>query len=261
MNPAAVKLFKTHGIDLRTDLLEVAVCAQHNNGGLAGNIWYESANRSHFFPIGEVNGSHGVARPGGTALNAGQVGAFRAAEWIAAHGDRPDPPDVAEAHRVAATQIATAQRFLQGIRDWKIDRAALQARMSSFGGLLRDAERIEPAVAEAQKLYEAICREGYPEAAGGQGLDNRHLALAHWVYLSAIAFQITSGVGSRGSGLVRNGGLPVGEDVSFRERVLETHVDGQSIHHRWVTRRPIPVATDGWFETIWAEFQSGAIYK
>ena len=34
------------------------------------------------YAVGEVCASHGVTRPGGTALNAGQVGAVRAAEGI-----------------------------------------------------------------------------------------------------------------------------------------------------------------------------------
>ncbi len=78
MNPAAVELYAEHGIDLARQPLEIAVCAQHNNGGLAGNAWWESANVAHLFAVGEVNGSHGVYRPGGSALNSGQVGAFRA---------------------------------------------------------------------------------------------------------------------------------------------------------------------------------------
>ncbi|NLG84631.1 MAG: FAD-binding protein, partial [Firmicutes bacterium] len=82
MNPAAGELYREHGIDLASAPLEIAVCAQHNNGGLAGNIWWESENIKHLFPVGEVNGSHGVYRPGGAALNAGQVGGFRAAEYI-----------------------------------------------------------------------------------------------------------------------------------------------------------------------------------
>src|SRR5690606_30079676 len=83
MNPGAVGLYAEHGIDLAAEPLEVAVCAQHKLGGLAGNLWWESTNVGPLFPIGEVNGSHGVYRPGGSALNAGQVGAFRAAEFIA----------------------------------------------------------------------------------------------------------------------------------------------------------------------------------
>ena len=37
------------------------------------------------FAVGEAAASHGVYRPGGTALNAGQVGSTRAAQYIAAH--------------------------------------------------------------------------------------------------------------------------------------------------------------------------------
>ncbi|HOS38496.1 MAG TPA: hypothetical protein PLG31_02085, partial [Spirochaetota bacterium] len=56
---------------------------QHVNGGLCGDIWWES-NVRNLFPVGEANGSHGVYRPGGAALNAGQVGGLRAAQMIAA---------------------------------------------------------------------------------------------------------------------------------------------------------------------------------
>ena len=74
MNPAAIELYRSHNIDLAAEPLEIAICAQHNNGGLAGDCWWQS-NIRHLYPIGEVNGTHGVYRPGGTALNAGQVAA------------------------------------------------------------------------------------------------------------------------------------------------------------------------------------------
>lgn len=48
---------------------------------LKADIWWES-NLKHLFPVGEVNGSHGVYRPGGSALNSGQVGSLRAAQYI-----------------------------------------------------------------------------------------------------------------------------------------------------------------------------------
>ena len=73
--------------------LEIAVCAQHNNGGFAVNKWWESSI-PHTFVIGEMAGTHGVKRPGGSALNAGQVGGLRAAEYIANvyGGIRPSLP-------------------------------------------------------------------------------------------------------------------------------------------------------------------------
>jgi hypothetical protein len=36
MNPGDIELYADHGIDLTSESLEIAVCAQHNNGGLAG---------------------------------------------------------------------------------------------------------------------------------------------------------------------------------------------------------------------------------
>jgi hypothetical protein len=43
--------------------------------------------------------------------------------------------------------------------------------------------------------------------------------------------------------------------------VLETVAtpDGKTVHE-WVERRPIPEA-DAWFETAWASFRSGEIYR
>ena len=83
LNQPAVDFYASHGIDLASDLLEIKLCAQHHNGGLAADNNWESHIRG-FFPIGEVNGSHGIYRPGGSALNSGQVGALRAAESILA---------------------------------------------------------------------------------------------------------------------------------------------------------------------------------
>ena len=82
MNPSAIEVYGSHHIDLSVEYLEIAVCAQHNNGGIGGNQWWES-NIRHLFTVGEVNGSHGIYRPGGSALNAGQVGAIRASQYIA----------------------------------------------------------------------------------------------------------------------------------------------------------------------------------
>ena len=260
MNPGAVSLYLDHNIDLAKEPLEVAVCAQHNNGGLAGNIWYESVNIRHLFPIGEVNGSHGVARPGGSALNAGQVGAFRAAEFIA-HAPSDDPLNVAAAEKAAARITKDLQAKLHGRRDWLADRHELQARMTRAAGHLRRPEELEKEVKAAKKLVRAIDREGYPASAGQNGLINIQLAFAHWAYLSAILFQAKSGVGSRGSAAILDTeGKIVPENTLYRKKVLETGFDGHDFVHRFVDCRPIP-HEDGWFETVWAEYRNGDVYK
>src|SRR5690606_35150479 len=103
MNMPAIELYKSNGIDLTSEYLEIDVCAQHNNGGLLGNIWYES-NLKHFFPVGEVNGTFGIYRPGGSALNSTQVGSFRAAQYIATNYRR-SPLSIEDFLNIATDQV------------------------------------------------------------------------------------------------------------------------------------------------------------
>src|SRR5699024_10974303 len=90
LNQPAFDLFKKQNIDLDIEKIKISVCAQHNYGCCAGNYWWESTLK-HFVPVGEACGSFGVYRLGGSALNATQVGALRAAQFIAAKYDKvPD---------------------------------------------------------------------------------------------------------------------------------------------------------------------------
>ncbi|MCX5735949.1 MAG: FAD-binding protein [candidate division NC10 bacterium] len=277
MNPAAVALYRKHGIDLAREPIEIAVCAQHNNGGLAANHWWEAVNLRHLFPVGEVNGSHGIYRPGGSALNSGQVGGFRAAEFIARrYADR-----TLEAGRFAQAAAATAADALRWSatcragRDWREERRELQQRMTRAGAHIRRGSDLAQAVEEARdqwrRLQTSGCRVGKGELP--EAWSTRQLCFAHLVYLEAIRFAVESGAGSRGSSVVLDpGGTPAHEglgpewsfvppDPEFRERVLETEAtpDG-AVTSRWVSRRPLPT-TDTWFETAWAAFRSGTIYS
>ena len=278
MNPAAIELYREHGIDLRTEPLEVAVCAQHNNGGLAGNLWWESVNLRHLFPLGEVNGSHGVYRPGGSALNAGQVAGIRAADYIA-HRCAGWTLDIATLNEEARATVEDLLGWTENREEpswsWQEERAALQARMSEAGAHIRRPERLRTAAAEAWAQWRRV-------AAGAsfadprdlaEALTTRQLCFAHAVYLEAIRFAVESGVGSRGSALVVDGrSVPVHralgdewrfvpEDPAFRTKVLETEAEPAGlVRNRWVERRPLP-QTDEWFETAWAAFREGQIYQ
>ena len=268
LNPQAYALYRAHGIDLAREPLEIAVCAQHNNGGLAANHWWESVNIRHLFPVGEVNGSHGVGRPGGAALNAGQVGGVRAAEYIAAA--YPGESVSGTAFRAALSQALQRNRaFLaacgRSAWAWRDCRAEFQARMSRAGAYLRSAEGLSQALAEAHGQSVRLASEGCAVRRASdvvRAFENRQLCCAHEAYLAAQLFAVRSGVGSRGSALVRGpGGQALPEDPAFRERVQETRLgaDGRA-RHRWVARRPLPPA-ERWFETAWAEFVDGAIYR
>ncbi len=278
MNPAAIALYREHGIDLEKEPLEIAVCAQHNNGGLAGNRWWESVNTPHLFPVGEVNGSHGVYRPGGSALNSGQVGSMRAAEYIA-HVYRSTDLDERAATARAQDAVAELCAWLEGCaragRAWQVERAEIQERMSRAAAHIRSKAELDCAADEARRQWERLRADGcgYRGAQGArEALRNRQLCFAHRVYIEAVRFQVESGVGSRGSYIVLDPtGQPVHpklgdewrflpENQLFRDRVLETLAESPDhIRHEWVPRRPIP-ETDLWFETAWAAFREGRIY-
>ncbi|MBN1888090.1 MAG: FAD-binding protein [Thermoflexales bacterium] len=279
MNPAAIELYAEHCIDLPREPLEIAVCAQHNNGGLAGNHWWESTNVKHLFPIGEVNGSHGVYRPGGSALNAGQVGALRAAEFIAHRcaGWTVPEDQVRQAARQAVNTLQAWIARCDGAgSSWQAEREEFQTRMTRAGAHIRSLEELPRAVEEAWSQFERLERSAcsYETPAGlAEALRNRHLCFAHAVYLGAILFALRSGAGSRGSciALARDGDKVhdrlgdqwhiAPEGLAFREQVLETVVSSEGqVQNEWVARRPIPSA-DAWFETAWANFRSGAIYE
>ena len=77
---------------------------KHNNGGAAVNAWWESCVEG-LFVVGEAAGTHGVYRPGGSALNAGQAGSTLA----------PDSADVEGFN-------AFMKRYVEGLA---IQRAAI----------------------------------------------------------------------------------------------------------------------------------------
>ncbi|WP_201498967.1 FAD-binding protein, partial [Escherichia coli] len=82
MNPLAIELYKHHGHDISTTPLPFNVNHQHMNGGLAVDRWGQTS-LAGCFAVGEAAGTHGVTRPGGAALNAGQVFGMRCARQIA----------------------------------------------------------------------------------------------------------------------------------------------------------------------------------
>jgi succinate dehydrogenase/fumarate reductase flavoprotein subunit len=278
MNPGAANLYKNHDIDLSQEPLEVAVCAQHNNGGLAGNIWYESTNIKHLFPVGEVNGSHGVTRPGGAALNAGQVAGFRAAEFIAnRYGEWSlDDDEAAQAVKECAQGVIDyAELCLKARNTWESELEQVRERLSRSGAHIRSLKSLDRECPQAREQVRRLMQSGCAVESReqiGHAFRVRQLAFAQAAYLDAIRYALQSGAGSRGSSIVLDpGGTKIhdmlddswriaAEDTSFRSKVIETLCDRKGeANHSWVDCRPIP-ETDAWFETTWARFRSGDIY-
>ena len=275
LNVPAIELYAKHRIDLSTEPLEIAVCAQHNNGGLAGNIWWESVNVKHLFPIGEVNGSHGVTRPGGTALNAGQVGAFRASEFISAkYREQTLLDSVFQKIGEHALAVLEEQRKIPAKLDWKSERAALQHRMSEAGAFIRSREKVLAALDGARKQSTALATDGLgglSSQAFAEALRNRQLLTAQIFYLESILMQIDC-IGSRGGSIVlAENGEPIhpkldsrwrmaAEEKSYRNRIMLCgYGESGCPEISWETCRAVP-ETDGWFENVWNDFRNGKIY-
>lgn len=273
MNPGAYNLYRDFGVDLALSTLEIALCAQHNNGGLAVNTWYESSI-DRLFAAGEVAGTHGVKRPGGSALNAGQVGSLRAAQKIKRRLETtPSTPGVQDYSNMEDFWTKWFEKSASAPKTWQEERNEFQTRMSAFGAAIRKKEELKAAVADAKSQYERILKFGcrfnpsVPHDAA-DAASNVQLCFAHWVYLESILFALESGVGSRGSALIlapessADNVEKVPEDVSFREKVLQTKWNpiSQQVENAWIPRRPIP-QKETWFESDWAKFRDGSVFE
>ncbi len=278
MNPAAVELYRSHGIDLHCEPLEIAVCAQHNNGGLSGNCWWES-NVKHLFPVGEANGSHGVYRPGGSALNSGQCGSLRAAQFIA-HRYTSKPKTKSEILALCENQICAsincglrALEEKREIMDWKNEKKILGIRMSEKGANIRSAEGVAQALKENQEQAERLACTGVERLDELQHYYRiRDLLLSQRLYLEAIADYIRQGGTSRGSYLIydEKGKKPLEnlperfrfslEDKGMGQKIQEIYFHEGKTVCQWRPVRPVP-AEDSWFEKVWKDFREDRYYE
>ncbi|MFH1708889.1 MAG: FAD-binding protein [Planctomycetota bacterium] len=269
MNRPACELYCEHGIDLAAEMLEIGVCAQHHNGGLEGDLWWES-NLRGFFPVGEANGSHGVCRPGGAALNAGQTGGYRAAERISRRprtGDDLAPVEVCAA--LAAPFVARTRSSADHTGfEPDTEMAVLRERMDRAGGIIRSAASASEAAAAARAHYLRIRDAAVmPADAMKYAILVDHLA-AQTACFEAIAAAIAAGGVSRGSCLVLDpaGTVPAPglEAYAFRAGAdplrdqvgLLTLDAGLATECTWRPVRPIPEG-ELWFETVWRDFREG----
>jgi len=278
MNPAAIELYRSHEIDLYKEKLEIAVCAQHNNGGLAANRWWES-NVRHFFPVGEVNGSHGVYRPGGSALNAGQVGGIRAAQYIA-HCYNEEPMDTDSVARRFSGVISSVINYgLQALvsddppmvlaSEWE----EMQVRMSRAGANIRSMHSVHEALVQNRVQQERFANPSIDDPHKLKNLYRvRDLLTSQQVYLEAIADYIERGGTSRGSYLIYDSAgekptdmLPEDfrfslEDKGLGQKIQEITYHSEGSTAEWRDVRPIP-DEDTWFERVWRDWQKCNIYK
>ncbi len=285
MNLPAYEFYlgRNPGVDLEKDLLEIAVCAQHNNGGMSVDQWWHS-NLEGFFPVGEAAGAHGIYRPGGAALNSGQVGATRAATYIAARRrEDPVPPEVFAS--AAAGVVGEAVALLRGATERALvtpdttDELLREATelMSANAGVVRSRQSIADALSRVKTWLDAYTTESAADAGSRRSVNRlfliRDILTSQYVYLSAMAEYLDHGGRSRGSVLYTDegGSLPLagedGPELELEEIFRFSLEDGltdviqESVWEgsgepgfEWRAVRPIP-EDDEFFENVWRHYR------
>lgn len=268
MNQPAIDFYRDKGVDLYTQPLEIALCAQHNNGGIGIDCWWQTDVKG-LFAVGEAAASHGVYRPGGTALNAGQVGSTRAAQYIAARcqGDAPACFDTEAA--AALTEMAALADACRA--DTGNVRALWQhaaEEMSRCGAAIRDPAQIraygKQVEAQLAGFAQTVKAGSRTELAMVYRL--RDMLLSQRAYLTAMADYTAHGGKSRGSALYTDltGGVkPFAQlpdtftfalDETEAPLIQELWFEDGTCKTDWRAPRPIP-EDDDFFENVWRSYR------
>lgn len=270
MNQPAIDFYRDKGVDLETERLEISLCAQHNNGGLDLDAWWQS-NVEGLFVAGEVAGSHGVYRPGGSALNAGQVGSLRAATYIAAR--RRDASVDEKQFSILLKQASDEMKAICDLTRGEISNVEKTEKhfcnlMSRFCGPIRDENNIRSFIDEINTVIADFC--GKVRYSDYSELKNvfklRDNLIAQKCYAQSMLDYIREGGKSRGSALYHDesGQKPYGylpetfrftlDDGSKDSLIQEMfYVDGKC-SFIWRPVRQIP-DDDDFFENVWRSFR------
>ena len=272
MNAPAVELYRGKGVDIEKEYLQIALCAQHCNGGIGVNAWWQTRVPG-LFVAGEAAGTHGIARPGGSALNAGQVGALRAATYIGKLGN-PCPEEAVfqeiadEAARRYGLEAAVVLENVNNV-DERI--ASFRRKMSDTAGAIRDPEGMEKLLGRIREMASDLSAT---VGVGGKKqlyrfYQLRDMLTTQQAALTAMLDQAK--LGTCGSCLYHDGSGEKPEKLEdifrFRpasrtlaERIQETVPAEEGFVSLWRNVRPIP-ENNSFFETVWRCYrENGNVY-
>lgn len=276
MNPLAIELYRMHGSDLTKQPLQFGMNNQHMNGGIQIDDWGRT-DLAGCYAIGEAGGSHGVTRPGGAALNSGQVFGKRVAIAIkrARQDNEPAPGDsmsaIAASLRRALDEAAAAVVNERGLDPREV-RGEIQARMSDHAGIICTSGDVQLALDEARRLRQEVESTGLrarSPATISAVFRWKQMAWVSEAVLLALHTYIGNGGGSRGARAIcsdEGTRCPQAVDMDlsgfrFREE------NPQDKKHRIVIRRvgdeltistvdvdPEPRVTREFFEKGWGRY-------
>lgn len=266
MNTPAVELYLSKGVDLTREYLEIALCAQHNNGGIAVDKWWQTSV-SGLFAAGECAGTHGIARPGGSALNAGQVGSLRAAQYICAHPRKDGDFDTAYTNALKR-YTCESEKVLENAAE-SVDTLILNAqrKMSDCAAAIRNCESMEKYKSEiislVANLSDKVSVKNKKDLYKFYKL--RDILLVQWAVTESMLQFAREWDKTRGSALYysEKGSLRDGLDEIFRfsgengetkDYIQETEFNGKEMV--CVNRKVRPIPDEGdFFENVWRSYR------
>ena len=256
MNPGAVSLYADHGIDISSEPLEVAVCAQHNNGGVRIDSNWQTSVKG-LYCAGEAAGSLGIFRPGGSALNSCQVGSMRAAEHIASVADNAASGNYEDILESAINEIESLVCNTRGESSTVLKmREKYSKRMSRAFAFLRDTDVMKEALVEIEQDLSNFEKDNswekvteIPSVFKNYDIIKMQRAVAVSMLYAAENY------GSRGSAYVLRGGdfmqrEPIPENILGRDFSVVLDSEGVGA----VKVKPLP-ERNLWFESVWSEYR------
>ena len=241
MNPSAVELYRSKGVDLEKEMLEISLSVQHNNGGVAVDSYWQSSVEG-LFAVGECAGTHGIKRPGGSALNAGQAGSLRASQYILQKGYKIEASAFEKSLEEALARHKKMLDDFYGNPD-NVGECMTRIRrfMSDYASAQRDVDRIKQGISLS-------CVGGKNAIDFYKFRDTKYTADA---LLFALCDYIDHGVGRRGSAEYSDGKK---EDTSYRSKIQEIKLLQNGFEALWRGVRELPCEDDV-FENVWREFR------
>lgn len=231
MNNKAYELYLNNNIDLKKEFLQIAVCAQHNNGGvLVDNNWQTSVKR--LFAVGEVAGTFGITRPGGSALNSTQVGGLQVARYLSQNYCN------SECNVDINAKLTFYDNLLINFEKRKSNYNEIPILMSKYAGIVRELDEIKCIIEKIDKILNTgIMANSYYDFIKAKDMLISSKALCLNI-LKSMTY-----CGSRGGSMCYNKGVFIEENTYYRKYL--NVFDGK--HVEWITAPSVP-KYKAWFE-------------
>lgn len=250
MNKKAYDFYFDHGVDLKKEPLEISLCAQHNNGGLYIDKDYQT-NIKGFYAAGEVAGSHGIYRPGGSALNAGQVGSKRASENIKLAKKDFSNRDCEKEARDYIEKFLNLVGEESNINDLIEN---YQEEMTSFAAAFRNIKEIEILIKKRREVYKSFFDQVRAKSHQlVKAFEFYDIVVGQLVYLEAMKDYYDHIKAKIGGSIYFEDEIDFASDGEFVNQVQITGFKDGKSSFEWEKVRPIPSVNQP-FELQWNKY-------